>query len=149
MQIVTTRFGALEVSEAQLWTFPEGLLGFGTVTEYALLEHPGGSSEFEWLQSVQQPHLAFALIDPLLFKPDYQGTVRPLDLGSINLTDMNKGLVKTIVVVRKDPTRVTANLQGPLVFNPESQLAKQLVLLEGHYSTRHPIFEEGGKGQTG
>lgn len=142
MRLQTTRFGEIEVSEEQLWTFPEGLLGFGSVRQYVLLEHPGGTGEFEWLQAIEQPHLAFALVNPLLFLPDYKVNVRTIDLASIQLTDMAKGVVKTIIVIRKNPTRISANLQGPLVFNPENRLAKQLVLMEGSYSTRHVIFEE-------
>ncbi len=148
MQLQTTRFGEIEVEETDIWTFPEGLLGFGTIRQYALLKHPGGG-DFEWIQATQQPHLAFPLINPLLFLPSYQVAVRKIDLASIDLSELDQGDVKTIVVVRKFPTRVTANLQGPLVFNPEPRLAKQLVLLEGNYSTRHLIYEEGEKGQTG
>jgi len=91
-------FGESEVQPEQIWTFPEGLLGFGDVHEYVLLRH----GEFECLQAVQDPALAFRLVDP-----PHKVSVGPVDLASIKLTDAAKVLVKIVAVICEG--RVTAN----------------------------------------
>ena len=46
-----------------------GLNGFEQLHRYALLIDD--DSPVEWLQSVEQPQLAFALLEPFVFYPDY------------------------------------------------------------------------------
>ena len=98
-----------------------------------------------WLQSVDNGALAFVLIDPLLFKPDYKveiGTEDAEELGLKNGGDEAQIMAIVNILKRGEdgkPTAMTANLLGPIVINPEKKLAKQVVLFGGQYSHRHPI----------
>ena len=141
MEIETTRFGQVDVEESQFLLFPEGLLGFGEIRRFALIDHPGPLN-LQWLQAIEVPELAFVVLDPILFKPDYFVQVRPDDLAKIQLEDIERGRVLVILVVPRDPQKITANLQGPLVINPEKGLALQIVLPHDRYSTQHPVFGE-------
>ncbi|MBI4576441.1 MAG: flagellar assembly protein FliW, partial [Planctomycetes bacterium] len=140
MKIETTRFGSLEVPESEVVTFPSGLVGFGDVHQYVFIDHPGGGP-FRWMQAVQVPNLAFVVCDPLLFKPDYEVKVHQDELASIEIEDIADGAVVVILVVRKDPRQMTANLQGPIVVNLRRRLAKQLILSGPEYTTRYAIFQ--------
>jgi len=51
-------------------------------------------------------------------------------------------VVFTIVVVPDDITKMTANLQGPLIINTNINLAKQIILENKNYKTKHYIIEE-------
>jgi flagellar assembly factor FliW len=144
LQIATTRFGALEIQEEQIIHMPSGIIGFPDQRKYVLLEQKKGSP-FMWLQSVDNGALAFVLIDPLLFKPDYKVEIGPEDAEDLGLKNGgNEAQIMAIVNILNrgedgKPTAITANLLGPIVINPEKKLAKQVVLYGGQYSHRHPI----------
>jgi len=144
LQIATTRFGALEIQEEQIIHMPSGIIGFPDQRKYVLLEQKKGSP-FMWLQSVDNGALAFVLINPLLFKPDYKVEIGPEDAEDLGLKNGgNEAQIMAIVNILNrgedgKPTAITANLLGPIVINPEKKLAKQVVLYGGQYSHRHPI----------
>jgi flagellar assembly factor FliW len=139
--IQTERFGELTVPETDILHFPEGLLGFGDRKEFILVQE-AAYAPFLWLQSADDPHLSFVVVDPLTFVPDYKVEVKPAEVKSLELEDIDKARVLVIVVVRDDPDQITANLQGPLIINPEKGTGKQIVLLNDRYHTRHYILRE-------
>ena len=63
---------------------PQGLLGFSGCTRFCLLE-PGTDAAFFWLQSLDDPNLAFVVTDPALFVPDYSVPVRPEQMVELKL----------------------------------------------------------------
>ena len=139
--IQTERFRELSVPESDVLHFPEGILGFGDRKEFVLVQE-AAYAPFLWLQSADDPHLSFVVVDPLTFVPDYKVEVKPAEVKSLDLEDIEKARVLVIVVVRDDPDQITANLQGPLIVNPEKGVGKQIVLLNDRYHTRHYILRE-------
>lgn len=135
MRIDTTRFGPIEADESRIITFAEGILGFPQHRRYALVQT--GDSALYWLQSVEDPGLAFVVCDPTLFVPDYQAPIRADDLAALGIEDVSQGQV--LVIVNKVDGYLTANLLGPLVIGTGSLAAKQLVLSDKRYSTRHRL----------
>ena len=135
----STRFGTFEVNDDSVLVFPSGILGFPEWTKYVLLDHDT-DAPFKWLQCMEAPQLAFVVLDPAFFKPDYQIQV-PLDaLIEIQKLDSDELSVVTILTMPShDPSAVTANLSGPLVMNHRTRLCKQLVLSED-LPTRYPLF---------
>lgn len=141
MQVQSTRFGSLDIPSDKLITFPDGLLGFENLTRYAILEHDSGTP-FKWLQSVDEPDLAFVIVDPYEFKPDYAVELGRDDVVKLGLKEPGAAAVYVLVVIPNNPAAMTANLQGPLVLNSERRVGRQVVLADGRYSTRQPILEE-------
>lgn len=137
MVITTSRFGKLEVDEARLIEFDEGILGFPSQQRYALIQ-TGEDSAFYWLQAVDRPELAFVVCDPRTFVPDYQAPVKRDDIRDIGITDPVAAQV--FIIVNKVEGVLTGNLQGPLVVNVHSRKARQLVLSDKRYGTRHPLM---------
>ena len=74
-QFTTSRFGAIEIKETEIIKFPEGLLGFNHLHEYVLLKDPK-QEPFLWLQSLEDPNLAFVVVSPFLFFPGYEINVK-------------------------------------------------------------------------
>ena len=136
MLIQTMRFGPIEVDDSKLMTFPDGLLGFPKHHRFALLQTSPDPALF-WLQSVEDPDLAFVVCDPLLFVPDYQVPIRRDDLEALGLHEPSEGQV--LVIVNKVNGSLTGNLLGPLVVNAQTLTARQLVLSDKRYSTRHRL----------
>ncbi len=137
MVIETSRFGAVEVDENRLIHFPKGILGFPKQTQYALIQ-TGYQSSFYWLQSVDRPDLAFVVCDPRLFVSDYRIPIKADEMESLGLSEPSDAQV--FVIVNRVDELLTGNLQGPLVINYESRVAKQLVLSDSRYTTRHPLM---------
>ena len=146
MMIHTTRFGDIECPEDKVLTMPSGIIGFPVSTRYLILDHDR-DVPFKWLQSVDQPELAFVIVDPVWFKPDYRVTIA-LDeideLGRIDKADLVMFVLLTIP--SDDPSRMTANLRGPVVVDARSRVAKQLILHDD-YPTRAAVLHEQS-GQT-
>jgi len=142
VEIETTRFGRIKIDEDLILTLPEGILGFESLKRYIILDHFDRETPFKWLQSTEDPSLAFVITDPLLFVPDYTIKITEEEVRSIGLTDAGRGLIVVIVNIKRDHSEITINLQGPVIINAEKKLAKQTVIKESVYSVRHIIFSD-------
>lgn len=139
MQIETTRFGTVEIEEGALIHFPLGLLGFENFQRYFIIDSDD-AAPLRWLQSADQPNLAFLVVEPDLFFPDYNFKLPREDREFLKITKDEDMVIACVVVVPPDPTEMTINLMGPLVINSETRLAKQVVLHESGYSTRERLL---------
>jgi len=146
MQIQTSRFGALDVDERKVLTFPEGLPGFEGCRQFALIPHhsAGGdkSSPFVWLQSVEDESLAFLAMEPHQAFPDYAPRVPRAEMEDLALVDEKSRprLYSLLTVPQGDPQGITANLMAPVVVNTTARLAKQVVLNTDQYGLRHRLL---------
>src|SRR5688572_6086599 len=139
MDIETTRFGSLSVEEERVMTFPNGLLGFPNHTRYALIQ-TGEENYFFWLQSVDEPNLAFVVTDPTIFFKDYEVPVREETQQELMLGAHDAGFVQVFVICNKVGEWLTGNLLGPIVVNASNRLAQQVVLTEKKWTTRQPLM---------
>ncbi len=137
MLIETSRFGPVEVDDQRIMTFKDGLLGFPDHQRFALIQ-TSPDPVFFWMQSVDDPTLAFVVCDPLAFVPDYQVPIRRDDTDYLGLQDLHD--CQVLVIVNKVNGELTGNLLGPLVIGTHSLCAKQLVLSDKRYGTRHPLM---------
>jgi flagellar assembly factor FliW len=138
MDVQTTRFGVVTIAEDRVITFPRGLLGFPEARRFCLLE-PGDDACFFWLQSLDEPSLAFVVTDPALFVPDYSVPIRPEQMGEMAMEKL--GDAQVFVIVNKVESNLTGNLQGPLVINTINRQGEQMVLAEKRWTTRHPLVQ--------
>jgi flagellar assembly factor FliW len=137
MLIETTRFGPIEVDDRRIMSFKDGLLGFADHHRFALLQ-TSPDPVFFWMQSVEDPGLAFVVCDPLTFVADYQVPVRADDVQALELGDLRD--CQVLVIVNKVNGELTGNLLGPLVVGTHSLCAKQMVLSDKRYGTRYPLM---------
>lgn len=140
MKLATKAYGLIDVDEKQKIIIPEGLFGFEDIKEYALLDAESGP--FYWLQSLSRREIAFVLINPFLFRPDYEVDISNEEMLEIGVTSAENALVFALVTIPADGSPITANLQGPLLINKESRIAKQAVLPDPRWRTRHDIAAE-------
>ncbi|MBF0510048.1 MAG: flagellar assembly protein FliW [Deltaproteobacteria bacterium] len=135
----TVRFGEIQNSPQQIIRMDRGVLGFEKRKLYTIIERPE-DFPFKWLQSLNDPGLAFVIMDPLLFKPDYRIQISSAEAEIIKADDISKCIVFVIISVPTDPSQMTANLLGPIILNTEKRLATQVVLSDQEYSTRHRVI---------
>ena len=138
--VETKHFGTIVVREDQIITLVQGILGFPEYQRYLIIEH-NQESPFLWFQCVDNPGLAFVIIDPRCFLADYQvgrlnGCLKELEAESVD--DLKIFVIVTIP--RGHPEKMTANLLGPLVINIRNRRAKQLVIDNPRYSHQHRII---------
>ena len=138
MIVRTTRFGDVEIAEDRVITFPKGLLGFSESKKYCLFE-PAEDACFFWLQSIDDPSLAFVVTDPSQFVGDYSVPIRPEQMTDLGLKRLEDAQV--FVVVNKVDQSLTGNLQGPLVINTVGRTGEQFVLAERKWTTRHTLVQ--------
>lgn len=138
--IQTKAYGALSVDERQLIEFPTGLYGFERLTKYALLD--AHQKPFYWLQSTEDVQVAFVLINPYVFRPDFVLEIPDEDYEDIGSPAEDDVLVFAIVTIPTDGSEITANLQGPLVINRKQRLGRQSISLDPRWQTKHAIVEE-------
>jgi len=143
MVIKTTRFGTLEIDEESVVTFPDGLLGISHLRQYAILSD-NDKSPFRWLQSLEDPAMAFLLIDPWLFRPDYGPVIDDDDALALEIGPETPRIVYAIVTIPPGkPEAMTANLMGPIVINIKTRIGRQVIVANSdEYTTKHSILTE-------
>lgn len=141
MRITTSRFGAIDLTDEDLITFPEGLLGFGDLRTFVLLDDPSDEI-FAWLQSCEQPGVAFPVLEPELFVPNYKPMLSKGDLEILQATAQQSLRYFSIITIPQEPTQMTANLKAPIVLNVATRRARQCVLQDNNLAIREPIFSK-------
>jgi len=140
LQLETKGAGTVEVVEESVITMPKGMIGFPSYTRFVLLPHRE-NSPFLWLQSVEEPGLAWVVMNPLLLVPGYRVRVSEAELEGIS--PVRPEHLKVLAVVNIPPgapEKATVNLAGPVILNDASRLAKQVVLKQAAYSPAQPLF---------
>lgn len=137
--VVASRlFGPLSIHQENVLVMPEGMLGFAGERRFVLL--PAMPEGVFWLQSVDDGALIFLLVDPFRFFPGYV-------VDSPEIPEAGPGEeVAVLSIVTLPRTRgepCTANLQGPLVFQNPARLARQVILDDPRYHTRHELNLRG------
>lgn len=139
MNVMTTRFGAVEIDDNRIIEMPDGMLGFAE-RRFILLS-PDNNGSFFWFQSVDTPALAFVVTDPMAFVPGYDVTLTPDEYKKLELDpESAEVILLAVTTISRETEDITINLQGPVVVNPEKMIAKQIVLENGKYEIRHPLF---------
>ncbi len=124
MRFNTTRFGVLEVDNDRLITFPDGIPGFPDVKRYILMDYRDTS--LKWLQSVDDPDIAFIVAESKIFSPDY--SVKLDDAIRQYLEIKDESDLAILVIVRVENGNIAPNLHGPLLLNAENMRGVQIVV---------------------
>lgn len=139
MTVQTSRFGQVEIQESDVLFFPEGLLGFNDLRHFVLLEDPQDEI-FVWLQSTETSQIAFPVLEPEFFVPNYKLTLAKNDLEAMGLKIQEKVRSFSIITIPEDAKQMTANLKAPIVVHLDSRVSRQCVLQDNNLAIREPIF---------
>ena len=139
MKTIQSRFGEIEYDPENALLFPEGLIGFEELRQFIVMPNKKEGPLF-WIQSVEDPQVAFVLTDPSKFFLDY--SVEPDEAERRKLGIDEKGECLVISVVTVPPSqKITFNLAAPILFAPETNRAIQVILEGTNYSTQTPLPE--------
>ncbi len=147
MIVNSTRFGPVETPEDKIITMAKPILGFEDFKQFVLIEIDE-IQPFMWLQAVDEPAVAFLVVNPILVYPDYRVEINAMEIGEIKIDDVNNVETYVIVTIGENPMEISANLQGPIMINAENNLAKQLVLVNSEYKIKFPLMSQMPVGET-
>lgn len=151
MKIDTRIFGEIEIDDEKVLTFENGIIGFPDMKHFVLIhdEEKGTNAGIRFLQSVEEPGFAMPVMDPLVVKPDYDPEVDDELLKSAGNVTAENILVLVTVTVPSDLTKMSVNLQGPIVINVEEHKACQIIVESGNYPVKFPIYDILQSGKAG
>lgn len=141
MKFNTVRFGEIDIDENRIFEFVLPIIGFDTLKKFVILE-PGKETLFKWLQSVDDPALAFPIISVSTLNIDYSIDLPDNVVDKLEVTSAESLLVMNITSIPQDnPKGTTINLLAPLIFNVDTQKAGQIVLSGSGYDISYPMFK--------
>lgn len=142
MKVNTRIFGEIEVAEEKIITFDIGLMGFEDIHKYTLIFDEEDKGSLMWLQSLDEPVLAFPVIDPLAVADEYNPIVEDELLASLGEVDSDSDyFLLSVVTVPSDIKKTTANFKAPLVINMKTRKACQIIVNNEDYPVRHNLYD--------
>ena len=143
MRINTRVFGEIDIEESKVIHFENGIIGFPELTDFALIHdsEKEGETAVRWLQSMQESAFAMPVMDPLTVKADYNPEVEDELLKPLGKWTPEDILVLVTMSVPSDITKMTVNLQGPIIINVDERKACQLIVEGGSYPVKFPIYD--------
>lgn len=142
MVIDTKHFGSIDINDEKIITFVEGIPGFPDQKKYILISDENENSPFCWLQCIDDPDLAFPLMNPLAVCPTYSPDVSTELIQSLGEPNPEDLLIYAILVVPEDITKMTVNLKAPVIIHTKTKKGLQIISDNEEYSVRHYVYEE-------
>ena len=131
----------LVYSKDDIIKFPAGIPGFENNKEFVLVQIPE-YTPFEWLVCTDGSKLRFAVINPMLFMPDYSPNIVKEQLEDLEIEKPEDILLYTLVTIRENPEESTANLVGPVIINKTKCIGKQVIIDDDKYTTMEKILRK-------
>ncbi len=142
MKLNTARFGEIEIEENRIFNFVMPIIGFDMLHKFIILD-PNKDTLFKWLQSIEDPALAFPIISVSALNLDYTIDLPDNIVEALDIKNVESLLVMNITSIPQDnPKGITINLLAPLIFNLDNQNAAQIVLSGSGYDISYPMFKE-------
>jgi len=144
LKVNTLRFGEIEIPDDKVVFMPHGLIGFPNSKRFLILGEEG--QIVRWFQSIDEPHLAFPIVNPFEIFPSFSVDISDSDLEEIELKDPKDAILFLVMVIPAgNPKGATVNLKAPIVINVRNRKGKQVIALNEDYPVRYPLFpQEGG-----
>ncbi|WML46087.1 flagellar assembly protein FliW [Neobacillus sp. PS3-40] len=142
MPIKTKYHGEIEINMQDILHFEKGIPGFLEEKEFIILPLSDDQT-FSVMQSVVTEYLAFVITSPFHFFQAYDFQLEDSVVEELGLKTEKEVQVISILTIEEPFERTTANLQAPIIINTSNQKAKQVILNQEHYKTKHPIFQKG------
>ena len=130
---------APSVPSVQVLEFGEPLPGFPGHREYVLVPTDASGHLF-WLQSVAPDGPRFLAVSAVSFFPDYVPVLPAAACDELALADVAEAALYCLVTVPDgNVAEATANLRAPVVVNPATRQARQIVLTDGVHPIKGPL----------
>jgi len=142
MKAATRLFGVIEIDESKIITFEDGIIGFPDMKKFTLIfdEEKEGRPSISWLQSMDEPEIAFPVMDPLFVCETYNPSVEDELLKNLGTIKEDNLYVLVTVTVPQNIKELAVNLKAPIVINTDTRKASQIIV-EDDLPVRYRIYE--------
>ncbi len=137
MKTTNSRFGEIEYDPDSLLYFPAGLIGLPDLRYFIVMPNKKKGPLF-WIQSVDDPDIAFVLADPTNFFLEYKVVPEANERKILHLEKEDECFILTVVTVPPDQN-ITLNLAAPILLSPKTNRAMQVILEDSVYSSKMPL----------
>ena len=134
MRVLTPKFGELEIPDADIITFPEGVPGFKS-HRWVLFQREE-TPVVSWLQSIDEPDVSLMTVEPAdLLLVDYAPTFDDDDVRTVRPDPSLDEVFRVRIIIRNAeiPNHLRVNLFAPLLFNVDRRLGMQVPLTGSGY----------------
>lgn len=141
--LLETPSAEIDQPVANLFTLPQGIIGFRDYTQAELLYVPD-HLPFLWMKLGNgKDTVHFVVIEPAGLIADYAPEVFDDDAAQLDLRDSSEAMVLNIVTLEQQrPLEAKVNLIGPILVNRRTKIGRQLVIANySRYSAHHPLVE--------
>merc|ERR1711916_6924 len=119
MRLNTRSFGELDVEVKHQIHFEQGLLGFSNEKDFVLLRNYDTEDPvpFMWLQSINDPEIAFVLTIPSLVDGEYDFDLNDDLVKMLHVNNPEDVAVFNVVKIPDTVDNMTVNLKSPIIIN--------------------------------
>jgi len=143
MLVQTKFFGEVEIDDAKILDFPNGIIGFEDFKKFAIIYDIDDDKEtkISWLQSVEEATLALPVIDPMAIVNEYSPMIEDELLKPLGNSADEDLLCLLVMTVPSDMTKVTANMKAPVIINSKTNKGVQLIVDNADYPVKFNVYE--------
>lgn len=138
LKFESTRFGPLEVPAQSIIELENGMIGFSRYTKYVMLDY---KEPFSWFHSVEEPSLAFVVIDGAAFGAVYDSSIA-FSEPSCDFRPDDDYAVLLVVTFRAPREESSVNTKAPIFVNVRNRKGVQAIYDSPQYSTRWPLWSD-------
>ncbi|MDD6449761.1 MAG: flagellar assembly protein FliW [Lachnospiraceae bacterium] len=140
LTLETKEYGTLEYEKEYCIHLPDGLFGFTELHDYLpLCLNDEEDNTLLVLQSVEDSHIGFVVINPFALDPDYQPVLTPEELDYLGADSESMLTFYVICVLKDNFMENTVNLKCPIVVNPDSRVGMQVILNNSAYDFKQKL----------
>ena len=153
MRLRTKLFGDIQIDDAKIILFENGIIGFPDLKRFTLIyDEENADGAIKWLQCIDEPTFALPVLNPRFINSGYDPYINDELLKPLGeLTEDNICILVTITVPQ-DIKKLSVNLKAPIVINIEEKKGTQLIV-EDDFPVKFEIYnileaqkeEAGGK----
>ncbi|MCR5407442.1 MAG: flagellar assembly protein FliW [Lachnospiraceae bacterium] len=144
MEVSTKLFGTIDVGDDKIIEFPEGILGFPELKKFTLMydndKNTAGGMNF--LVSLDEPAFALPVVPALIVEPGYSPKFTENIEATIGVLTEENALVLVTMTIPADVTKMTVNLNAPIVVNINTKKGMQSVVANEEYDVKYPIYDK-------
>ena len=139
LTFTNAKFGEVTIEKTSVLTFPNGVPGFEKCKDFGLVS-VDEEAPFLRLLSIEQPGLGFVILKPMLIWQDYDPQLSSDELEGLEIESADELEIYCIITLSPVPQEVTANLKGPIAVNTRTMTARQMILADDRYHTKHSLL---------
>lgn len=133
MKFETYLFGSVEIDPEKIITFPNGLVGFESCKRYTLVQEGEPGTSFT-LQSLDDPALAFQIVDPTTLGFNYELALTDAESALLQSPAADDVAVMQVLYKKEGEGKaaIAPNLRAPLLINLQAKVGLQKVMETCH-----------------